>query len=97
VASCDNGSKPLDCQSYPFSPAQPGDGDVDLLVQGEKCPLQVEHLAGHADTVQDAWNDLINLDPAIGEWFNKVELLGYTDPLHPFLEADVPQGGDVAA
>ena len=90
TASCDNGYKPLDCQSYPFFPAPPRHGDVDLLVKGEKCPLQVEHLAAHAATVQDAWNDLIELDPTIREWLNRVELIGYTEPLHRFDVSELP-------
>jgi len=66
-------------------------------VKGKKCPLQVEHLAAHAATVQDAWNGLIDLDPAIREWLNRVELVGYTEPLHPFLDPELPLGGAIAA
>jgi hypothetical protein len=97
TATCDNGFKPLDCQSYPFFPAHPGRGDVDLLVKGTKCPLQVEHLANHAATVQEAWGELIDIDPAVREWLNKVELVGYSEPLHPFLEPEVPLSDTLAA
>jgi hypothetical protein len=30
-------------------------------------------------------------NPAIREWLNNIELVGYTEPLHPFLEIDLPQ------
>jgi len=44
-------------------------------------------------TVQAALNDLIAIDPAIREWLNRVELIGYTGPLHPFLEFEqLPDG-----
>lgn len=88
TVTCDNGFKPLDCQSYPFFPAPPDRGDVSLLVKGQKCPLQAEHLADHAATVQEAWNNVIDIDPTIRQWLNKVELVGYTEPLHPF---DLPE------
>jgi hypothetical protein len=90
TATCDNGFKPLDCQSYPFFPAAPLFGEIDLLVKGKKCPLQVEHLADHAASVQTAWNDLTDIDPAVREWLNKVELVGYTEPLSPFDRRGLP-------
>jgi hypothetical protein len=74
-----------------------GRGEVDLLVKGKKCPLQVEHLAAHAATVQEAWHDLIDINPVIRDWLNKVDLLGYTEPLHPFLEPDLPQDDAIVA
>jgi hypothetical protein len=89
TATCDNGFKPLDCQSYPFFPAPPGRGEVDLLIKGKKCPLQVEHLAGHAARVQETWNELMDIDPAIRDWLNHVELVGYSEPLQPFLEPEL--------
>ena len=80
TATCDNGFKPLDCKAYPFFPAPPGQGEVDLLVKGKKCPLQAEHLNGHAAGVREAWNELMAQNPKVRAWLNKVKLVGYTDP-----------------
>jgi hypothetical protein len=70
---------------------------VDLLIKGKKCPLQVKHLSAHAAIVQDTWNELMELDPAIREWLNKVQLVGYTEPLSLFLEPVLPAAYDPLA
>jgi hypothetical protein len=90
TAHCDGGLKPLDCVSYPFFPAPPGPDDVDLLIKGKKCPLQVQHLQSHAALVRHAWNELAVEDLRIAEWLNKVELIGYTEPLQPVTELPIP-------
>ena len=82
TASCDGGDKPLDCVSYPFFPAPPGAGEIDLMIKGLKCPLQAEHLQSHADLVREIWNEAAAFNPAITAWLNKVELVGYSEPLH---------------
>jgi Fe-S-cluster containining protein len=82
-ATCDDGFKPLDCASYPFFPAPPGRGPVDLMIKGKKCPLQTEHLQGHAADVRAAWNAVAARSPETTAWLNKVELVGYTDPPEP--------------
>lgn len=80
TASCDGGFKPLDCVSYPFFPAPPGDGEVDLMIKGEKCPLLALHLQRHAAFVREAWNAIAARRPAILAWLNKIRLVGYTEP-----------------
>lgn len=80
TATCDGGFKPLDCASYPFFPAPPGANEVDLLIKGKKCPLQVEHLSAHAALVRELWNEAASWNPEITAWLNKVELVGYTEP-----------------
>jgi hypothetical protein len=66
--------------SYPFFPAPPGDGPVDLFIKGEKCPLLPQHLHHHAAMIRVAWNALISRNPKIRAWLNKVRLVGYTEP-----------------
>ena len=68
TATCDNGFKPLDCVSYPFFPAPPQGGEVDLLLKGCKCPLQAAQHQDHADKIRVAWNALMRCDPEIGLW-----------------------------
>jgi hypothetical protein len=80
TASCDGGFKPLDCASYPFFPAPPGQGPVDLLIKGRKCPLLPQHLQHHAAMIRAAWNAIIDRNPTIRGWLNKVRLVGYTEP-----------------
>jgi hypothetical protein len=80
TAHCDGGLKPLDCVSYPFFPAPPGRGVVDLLIKGRKCPLLPQHLQRHAATIRAAWNALAAGNPRILDWLNKVRLVGYTAP-----------------
>lgn len=80
TASCDGGFKPLDCVSYPFFPAPPGDGGVELLIKGRKCPLLTQHLHHHAAMIRSAWNAVILRNPRIRSWLNKVRLVGYTEP-----------------
>jgi hypothetical protein len=82
TATCDGGFKPLDCVSYPFFPAPPGADEVDLLIKGKKCPLQAEHLRAHAELVREIWNEAGARNPAITAWLNKVELVGYSEPVH---------------
>jgi hypothetical protein len=81
TATCDNGFKPLDCVSYPFFPAPPEAGEVDLMIKGKKCPLQAEHLHEHAALVRELWNETAEGNPEIIVWLSKVELVGYTEPL----------------
>jgi hypothetical protein len=80
TASCDGGFKPLDCVSYPFFPAPPGTGPVDLLIKGRKCPLLPQHLQRHAARIRETWNALAARNPKILYWLNKVKLVGYTEP-----------------
>jgi hypothetical protein len=82
TATCDGGFKPLDCVSYPFFPAPPGSGPIDLMIKGEKCPLMLRHLQRHTAFVRELWNALAARRPEILGWLNKVKLVGYTDPLH---------------
>ena len=91
TATCDNGFKPLDCKSYPFFPAHPGAAGVDLLVKGKKCPLQAEHLKGHAAVVREAWKEVMASNPDVRPWLKKVELVGYTDPPRPAAEPEFMQ------
>jgi len=81
TASCDGGFKPLDCKSYPFFPAEPVAGEVDLLVKGKKCPLQAQHLGAHADFVREAWQEVMRRNPQAERWLKRVKLVGYTDPM----------------
>ena len=83
TATCDAGFKPLDCVSYPFFPAPPGSGKVDLMIKGKKCPLLAQHLQAHAALVRAAWNDIAVRAPGILAWLNKVRLVGYTEPQKP--------------
>ena len=83
TATCDGGFKPLDCASYPFFPAPPGADEVDLLIKGRKCPLQAGHLWAHAALVRELWNEAAATNPEITAWLNKVELVGYREPLRP--------------
>jgi hypothetical protein len=80
TATCDGGFKPLDCVSYPFFPAPVGNGLVDLLIKGRKCPLMAEHLQHHAATIRALWNAALARNPKILGWLNKVRLVGYTEP-----------------
>jgi hypothetical protein len=79
TASCDGGFKPLDCVSYPFFPAPPVAGDVDLLIKGRKCPLLPQHLQRHAARVREAWNAIAARNPKILSWLSRVKLVGYTE------------------
>lgn len=80
TATCDNGFKPLDCKSYPYFPAPPVIDEVDFVMKGSKCPLQERHLAQHRYDVQMEWENLIEKKPEVGDWLNKVELVGYDKP-----------------
>jgi hypothetical protein len=81
TATCDSGFKPLDCVSYPFFPAPPAGKGVDLLIKGKKCPLQIEHLQGHAALVRRAWNEVMARNPKVRAWLVKVRLVGYSEPI----------------
>jgi hypothetical protein len=81
TAICDGGFKPLDCVSYPFFPAPPGSGPVELLIKGRKCPLLAQHLRHHTAIIRAAWNAVIARNPSIRGWLNKVRLIGYTEPV----------------
>src|ERR1700722_6602570 len=89
TATCDNGFKPLDCKSYPFFPAAPNNGHVDLLVKGKKCPLQAEHLKVHAAFVRETWNEVMASNPDVRAWLSKVELVGYSEPPRPSAELEL--------
>jgi Fe-S-cluster containining protein len=80
TGSCDSGLKPLDCKSYPFFPAN---GDNELLVKGRKCPIALNKLSAHATAVQEAWDGLASQNSDIRDWLDKVELVGYSEPLRP--------------
>jgi hypothetical protein len=82
AATCDGGYKPLDCVSYPFFPAPRGADEIDLIIKGMKCPMQAEHLRSHAALVREMWDEATALDPEITAWLNKVELVGYSDPVY---------------
>ena len=93
TATCDGGFKPLDCASYPFFPAQPkGRAIGDLLIKGKKCPLQTEHLAAQAAMVRAAWGEVVARNPAARAWLDKVELVGYSEPLRP---AEKPEAAEL--
>ena len=93
TASCDGGFKPLDCLSYPFFPAVPHGGPVDVLLKGKKCPLAASHQQQHAARVRNTWNDLLARNPAVGPWLDRVRLVGYTDARRPSPSADLVQIG----
>jgi hypothetical protein len=80
TGTCDGGFKPFDCVSYPFFPEPPGDGPVDLMIKGKKCPLLPESLERHAAFIREAWNALTARRPGILAWLNKVKVVGYTEP-----------------
>jgi hypothetical protein len=66
---------------YPFFPAPPGrTTKMDALIKGRKCPLLAQHLRHHAAMIRAAWNAVIERNPAIRSWLNKVRLVGYTEP-----------------
>lgn len=76
TSCCDQGYKPLDCQSYPFFPRAPH-GFVQIGLKGKKCPLTPIHLKIHRLWVQKRWERLIQQSPEVLEWIQKVELVGY--------------------
>ena len=86
TASCDNGYKPLDCQSYPFFPtiALAEDGyKLEAGLKGAKCPLLVAQVKEHAAWVIDEWNAEIHDNPSIARWLVKVSLVGYEQVTEP--------------
>jgi Fe-S-cluster containining protein len=78
TATCDAGYKPLDCQSYPFFPVLHADRDeVDVMIKGRKCPLQVAEIREHKAWVGAVWNEAVSARPEIAQWLRQVRLVGY--------------------
>lgn len=72
-ADCDNGYKPLDCQTYPLFPIVKEGKISGAWLKGSKCPLQKEHLPiAWFNSITDKWNKA-----ACNEWIKKVDLVGY--------------------
>jgi transcriptional regulator with XRE-family HTH domain len=55
---------------------------IEAGIKGMKCPLQAEHLRAHAALVREIWNEAAAFNPQITAWLNKVELVGYSEPLY---------------
>ncbi|HYC27811.1 MAG TPA: hypothetical protein VEB42_03330 [Chitinophagaceae bacterium] len=73
--TCDNGYKPLDCQSYPLFPALENE---DLsFIRGIKCPLINSDLIGHSLFVKNKWQVLMDVNNDVKIWLSKVTLVGY--------------------
>lgn len=81
AVSCDDGLKPLDCVTYPFFPAAPKRGRVTDFIRGKKCPLHSHEIQAHLTLVKKAWNEVLVRNPAAAAWLEKVELVGYTEPM----------------
>ncbi len=76
TANCDNGYKPLDCQSYPLFPQMSPDGDIGSIIKGEKCPLLESELGAHRESMMEAWTPHL-AEPKFVTWLKNVSLVGY--------------------
>jgi len=77
TATCDNGFKPLDCRSYPYFPTVT-EGKIVANLKGQKCPLPISEISRHALYVQQEWTKVVSQQPAVLQWLDKVELVGYS-------------------
>jgi hypothetical protein len=82
TATCDNGYKPLDCQSYPYFPVVK-DGSIQVGLKGKKCPLVLELMPGHAEFVERQWRARAQQAPQIVPWLSQVQLVGYVNVTVP--------------
>lgn len=69
--TCDNGYKPLDCQSYPLFPTMSG------YIKGSKCPLVKMELGEHLKWTSLQWFDLLTEKPEVRDWLAQVKMVGY--------------------
>ena len=76
---CDDGYKPLDCQSYPYFPLlAEGEETVSRwLLKGRKCPLLPHEIDTHGKWVIEQWSSLLEASPDIARWLRGVVLVGY--------------------
>ena len=89
TSSCDNGYKPLDCQSYPIFPTIEHEEDRFKLtagLKGRKCPLLVSQVHEHAKWVLDQWTARIRTNPSIAKWLARVSLVGYEQVDEPVMK-----------
>jgi Ser/Thr protein kinase RdoA (MazF antagonist) len=78
TASCDHGYKPLDCATYPFFPTVANLDDARApLLKGTKCPLPLHALRKHAMWAGNRWRRVVEGNPAVAEWIDAVDLVGY--------------------
>ena len=79
TATCDSGYKPLDCQSYPYFPhLGPEGSQLDVLLKGDKCPLDRDEIRPHEKWVGETWQELASGDAAVADWLREVRLVGYS-------------------
>ena len=78
-STCDQGYKPVDCQSYPLFPERVDeDGSIAVLQKGEKCPLVSIQLESHSNWVKEKWAKLSKENPQIEPWIQAINFIGYT-------------------
>lgn len=68
--------KPLDCQSYPFAPAF-RNGDLILLVDRKRCPLGLEALRAHHESILEKWREVVQKSFNVKQWIEALDLNGY--------------------
>lgn len=80
TATCDNGYKPLDCQSYPYFPTLGYDETrLGVLLKGDKCPLDRDEIAPHETWVGEAWQELVDERDDVASWLREIRLVGYSE------------------
>lgn len=68
--------KPLDCESYPFAPVI-RNGQLQLTIDSERCPLPVQQLADHARYILKRWQEAIDQNADVTQWISALELPHY--------------------
>lgn len=68
--------KPLDCESYPFAPVI-RNGQLQLTIDSERCPLPVQQLADHARYILKRWQEAIDQNADVNQWISALELPHY--------------------
>lgn len=72
-SNCDDGYKPLDCQTYPLFPIVENESISSAWLKGSKCPLQKQHMPkAWFDRIKGQWEQADCLD-----WLKDVVLVGY--------------------
>lgn len=74
--------KPLDCKMYPLWARSDGG-----LITWAKCPLPTASLVRHAVFARHSLQELIKENPALADFFDRVEMVGYK-PLKLSLNLD---------
>ncbi len=83
----DRNLKPLDCQSYPFSPILTETGEIDLALDTTRCPLARDpiQLRAHYEAILRRWREVAERNVSIRDWIASLHLKGYVPyRSHPF-------------